>query len=221
VDGSYAYLVLSGKLHVIDVSDPTRPTEVGVYAPPSDPSMQGNFLSGRIAVAGSRVYLASSSLQPPTRGLATPKPVLAGSGLRVVDVSNPAAPVGVGFTRLAWEPDAVAVVGNHVYVVAHQLEGDQSSGLRVFDVSNPTHPLEVASLPTGARLSARSIAVAGEYAYVVGNGLHVLNISDPGRPVEEGYFPGGAQSGAVSGNLAYLGMGSDGLSIVRFTGGVP
>jgi len=217
VAGSHAYVVASGQVHIVDVSDPSRPTRVGGFVPPLDPAAH-RARSGRIAVAGSHAYVASASLEP-QRGGASPKPVAAESGLRVVDVSNPLTPVEVGFAPLAWEPDAVAVVGSYVYVVAHQLEGQPGSGLKVFDVSNPASPFEVAALPTGANLFGSSVSVAGRHAYVAGNGLHVLDVADPARPVEVGFYPGSVNSGAASGNLAYLGMGSDGLEIVRFTGG--
>jgi hypothetical protein len=224
VVGSYAYMVASGELHVVEVSDPTRPTEIGVYAPPLDPSLQGSPTSGRygrIALGGQYAYLASSTLVP-VRGTTTPAPAAASSGLRVVDVSNPATPVEVGFARLAWDPDAIAVVGNHVYVLAHQLAEQPTSGLKVFDVSDPTSPVEVASLATGATWFNGSIAVAGHHAYVAGDGLHVLDVADPGRPIEVGIYPAGrVNGGAASGNLAYLGMGSAGLTIVRFTGAMP
>jgi hypothetical protein len=224
VVGSYAYMVASGELHVVDLSDPTQPTAVGVYAPPLAPSLQGRPTSGRfgqVAVSGRYAYLASSTLVP-VPGTTTPAPAAASSGLRVVDVSDPAAPVEVGFVPLAWFADAVAVVGSHVYVLAHQLDAQPSSGLRVFDVSNPTSPVQVASLDTGATIFNGSISVVGRHAYVAGDGLHVLDVSDPARPIEVGSYPAGRiNGGTASGSLAYLGLGSGGLRIVRFTGAAP
>ena len=60
------------------------------------------------------------------------------SGLRVIDVSDPAHPTEVG----SWDTGTgrrVAVSGTYAYVAAG------GGGLRVIDVSDPAHPTEVGS----------------------------------------------------------------------------
>ena len=102
------------------------------------------------------------------------------SGMLVIDVSDPTAPVTVGFYDTIW-PMRVAVAGTHAYVADHE------TGLRIVDVSNPAEPVEVGSYDTLG--PAAAVAVAGSYAYVadVGYGLRVINISDPQEPFEVGF----------------------------------
>jgi len=61
------------------------------------------------------------------------------SGLRVIDVSNPAVPVALGAFNTTGNANSVDVVGGLAYVAA------SSRGLRVIDVSN----LPVSSQPSG------------------------------------------------------------------------
>ena len=86
------------------------------------------------------------------------------SGLRVIDVSTPSAPVEVGFVDTPDRAWSVAVEGRYAYVVwgvSYPSEG----GLLVIDVSTPSAPVEVGSV--GGLGDARDVAVAGGYAYVV------------------------------------------------------
>ncbi len=81
-------------------------------------------------------------------------------GLRVIDVSNPAAPVEIGALDT---PDCaydVEVVGDLAYVADSRI-----SGLRVIDVSNPAAPVEIGALDT-PESSARDVEVVGGLAYV-------------------------------------------------------
>lgn len=64
-------------------------------------------------------------------------------------------------------------------------------GLSIVDISNPQRPLEIShgALP-GAMLS---IALAGNYAYLVdatSHGLVVADVSNPARPSQTGFFSG-------------------------------
>jgi hypothetical protein len=90
-------------------------------------------------------------------------------GLRVVDVSDPAAPVELGSygTQHAW---SVAVQGNYAYVA------DTYDGLRVVDVSDPAAPIEAGFYDAPG--AANDVAVAGEYVYVAGEGgLFILRFA--------------------------------------------
>jgi len=104
-----------------------------------------------VAVAGAYAYVADTT-----------------AGLRVVDVSNPAAPFEVGSYDTPGWAYGVAVAGSYAYVA------DFLDGLRVVDVSNPAAPVEVGSYDTPG--AAYGIAVAGSYAYVADTtaGLEVL-----------------------------------------------
>ncbi|MBK8129623.1 MAG: hypothetical protein IPK53_12235 [bacterium] len=75
------------------------------------------------------------------------------TGLRIVDISDPANPQEVGFYDTPGEARGVAVSGSYAYVA------DGNSGLRVIDVTNPSLPLSVGFYDTPGY--ARCVAVSG------------------------------------------------------------
>ena len=154
-----------------------------------------------VAVAGNYAYVADGE-----------------TGLRVINVSNPAAPAQIGFYDTTGMANDVAVVGNYVYVA------DGLSGLRVVNVSNPASPTEVGSyvIPGGSEAYAQGIAVVGNYAYVAGSstgGLRIVNIANPTAPSLVGFYdsPGMALDVAVAGNYAYVADGSAGLRVINIS----
>jgi hypothetical protein len=228
VAGNYAY-VADGEsgLRVIDVSDPTDPSEVGFY------DTHGS--AGDVAVVGDYAYVADGSfglwvfdISDPTSptevgfyntpGSASDVAVSGdyayvadyGGGLRVVDVSNPASPSEVGYSN-PWGvyAEAVAMAEGFAYVAAG------SYGLRVIDVSDPSTPFGVGSTYMGR---ASDVAVAGSYAFVTdvddstGSGLRVVNVSNPAIPSEVGFYdtPGDPMGVAVEGGYAYVADGYEG-----------
>jgi len=141
----------------------------------------------------------------------------AGPRLTILDISNPASPTVVGKTLPL--PDIVhdvAVVGSYAYVA------DGSAGLRVVDISTPVNPAEVGFYDTPG--GANGVAVAGGYAYVVGDsghpdyigGLRVVDVSTPANPTEVGFYdtPGSASGVAVAGGYAYVADARGGLRVV-------
>ncbi|UCD85445.1 MAG: hypothetical protein JSU92_04425, partial [Deltaproteobacteria bacterium] len=99
-----------------------------------------------------------------------------GSGLAVIDVTDPTSP-GTPVYRdtngSSWE---VYVTGGYAYVA------DSAQGLAVIDVTDPTSP----GTPVYRDTSGTSfgVYVTGGYAYVAdGNsGLAIINVSDPTAP---------------------------------------
>jgi len=113
VQGNHAYVGLGPCLTILDISDPTHPTEVGkTCALPA-------LVSG-VALLGDYAYVADGV-----------------GGLRVVDVSDLAHPAAVGFYDTSGDACGVAVAGDYAYVA------DGSNGLQVVDVSESTHPTGV------------------------------------------------------------------------------
>jgi hypothetical protein len=110
------------------------------------------------------------------------------ASLRVIDVSNPEAPLELGSLPHPYTRDQggdVAVVGDLAYV-ANQRE------LRVIDVSNPAAPVELSALfmETGG-----DVEVVDGLAYVAANlYLRVIDLSNPDALLELG-----AVSAAISG----------------------
>ena len=132
-------------------------------------------------------------------------------GLRILDVSDPASPVEVGFCDLGGVRD-VKVVGSLAYMAAY------NSGLRIVDVSDPTSPVEIGACDSTDR--AVGIDVVGDLAYVAHNwqGIQIFDVSDPAEPVLIGKFDteGAAQCEDVQvvGDLAYLADRTNGLRIL-------
>jgi hypothetical protein len=146
-----------------------------------------------VAVEGDYVYIADDE-----------------SGLRVVNVSDPAHPVEVGSLPMPgyapfWD---VAVQGNYAYIVA-----DWQGGLRVVDVSVPETPTEVGYC--GAAVNSRRVAVAANYAYVGGlSNFAVVNVSSPVNPFATGFLTAKSTGVVVVGGSAYVAGEWDGLRVV-------
>jgi hypothetical protein len=64
------------------------------------------------------------------------------TGLQVVDVSNPQAPVIVGAKDTPGNANDIRIAGNLAYIA------DGSAGLQILDISNPTAPVIVGSVDT-------------------------------------------------------------------------
>jgi len=189
------------ELHVIDVSMPKSPTEVG--------SIEMGGSANGVAVAGDYAYVIGHYDH-------------LGDGVgvdivRVIDVSDPRSPRRVDSVATPGYPYGVAVAGNYVYVAEGRKWDDLhhtyvGGGLLVIDVSVPGSRGVVGPCCTAG--GAWDVAVQGNYAYVVTGGfglgsereLHVVDLPTPGSPTAVGYCgtPGSASGVAVAGNYAYV-----------------
>jgi hypothetical protein len=174
VQDETAYLNVGPILATLDVSDRRTPRLLGAVKLPVE------TITG-IAVSDGYAYVATES------------------GLRIVDVSNPARPLEVG----AYLPPLITgdripqgITGVEVGQAAGQIYAyvaAQDAGLRVVDVSDPTHPQDKTVLP---RTWAKDITIAGDTLYVAveicpgqcGPGgsrdgsLHIFDLSNPASP---------------------------------------
>ena len=109
-----------------------------------------------------------------------------GVGLRLVDVSDPAAPVEVGSSPVAGTASGLAASGHLVFVADNGTGG----GLRIIDASDPAAPVEVGFAPTPDGQSL-DVALTGHLAVVAARyaGLRIIDVSDPAAPVEIGSLP--------------------------------
>jgi parallel beta-helix repeat protein len=194
--GHYAFVCNQlgvGALYVLDVSDPTRPFQVAIFENATGSDYRD------MAVAGGVAYLAN------------------GHGLQLVDVSNPFAPVEIGFVRLVDEDlllsvaVGVAVEGPLAYVA------DSDAGLKVVDVSNPHNPTSLGVCQWPGAFSW-GVVVAGGKAYVAdaGGGLVVVDVSDPARPTWLAALdtPGFARGVALGQDYVYVADGTGGITVV-------
>jgi len=100
------------------------------------------------------------------------------AGLRVVDITNPTAPLEVGYYDTPGNAYDVAVSGNYAYISAY------NAGLRVVDISDPMAPNEVGYLDSHWQRYALGIAVSGNYVFVAYEefGVLIVDITDPTAP---------------------------------------
>jgi hypothetical protein len=127
---------------VLDISNPAKPVVAA--------TVPGNARA--LALAGSLLAVEGSS------------------GVSIVDVTDPRAPVAKGRYDTTYA-EAVAASGRYVYVA----EGYR--GLTVLDVSRPSRPTVVS---TCEDVFAVGVAVKGSYALVVDSfGLRVVQVLIP------------------------------------------
>ncbi len=135
------------------------------------------------------------------------------SGLEIIDITNPAAPILTGSYNTPNLANDLQVVGNLAYVA------DLGSGLQIINVTNPAAPTFVGSYNTPS--NAYSLHVVENLAYVAddASGLQIIDVSNPTAPILAGSYntPGDALGVQVIGNLAYIADGSSGLQIINVT----
>lgn len=160
--GNYAYVGTStngGILAVVDVSNPAAPTIVGSYV--SDPPIDDKYM--RFALHGNYLFIAD---QPSGGG--------SDGGLRVVDISNPAAPAGIALFSDCSTPSDIALdpTGRLALVAC-------MDGTRLVDVSNPATPALLGTYPG----EAYAVALRGNRAYVgLATGIDEIDIANRAAP---------------------------------------
>ena len=201
VSGAYAYLILDAvsidrrRLGVIDVHDPAHPIVLGTWPIPRE-CEQCLSLPGDLVVTGDFAYLS-----------------LWQDGLQIIDIRDPKQPRLRGHLdmdeREEWGIQDLVEVDGYIYAV---MEGGD---LHIADVQDPDRPRLVNTYPLEARaFSYGRIAVAGDYAYLVGGGcsetacnggMLILNVSEPKQPHQVGWVEvPGAMGVAVAGKYAYV-----------------
>jgi hypothetical protein len=231
--GDHAFVAAgAGQVKVFDVSNPTRPVEVGV--------IRVSGTAQCLVASGQRLYafmngtketgLYSFDISDPARptqlGYVYSHPgscrdmVLRENllyvsdewGLVVLDVSAPASPKRRGFARLIDWPDAgqlastvgLDVAGDVAYVTA-------PNGMKIVDVRDPTNPVPV-GVYLGPMLNAQDVVLAGEHAFICGvEGLGVLSLADPRAPV---------LIGSIATQTELMDMAIVGNRLVAIQGGV-
>ena len=200
VNDSYAYVGKGPRLVVYDISDPARPTRIGL----------GPILPGivqHLVVTGEYVIVATSDrsvavlrVSDPNRpyvvasleveygasGIAVEADsayITNGELLLVYNFADPTNPVRVAQLSLEGSPHGVAVHGGIAYVAAWD-------ALRVVDVTDPAAPREIASLTVEGDPFEEFLYVAARdgLAILLGRDAHVVDVSDPHQPVKIGQF---------------------------------
>lgn len=204
IRGENAFVGHGAFLRILDVSDPTTPTQVSEYplsGVANDVVVQGNLAFVSAEDDGLVILDVADPAQPSRLGsFSSPAAsecqvvgVLAyvadtEVGLRIVDVSTPAAPVLVGEALLENGAFDVAVQGTVAYVA------DGAWGVRVFDVTTPAAPVQIGFHPTGDGQDGDDFVVGitphGTLLLLAAydEGVEIVDVTDPTRPVPVGSF---------------------------------
>lgn len=181
-------------LRVVNVGDPSLPTEVGVY--------RGAWIGDVLAASANRVYFSANQtllrfldVSDPTAPVETGEfetaspiaalqcdgnrvYILTTAGLVIIDTSIPAFPSVIGVWQQTLHSEHFHVQGYYVYIA------DQDFGLRIVDITEPTNPIPAGELELWA--GAVDIAAVGNVAYVVdgwnGVGMWLVDVANPYSP---------------------------------------
>jgi hypothetical protein len=196
VDKNYAYVTTyayNNGLKIFDVSDPNNPNLVGSIN-------LGEHARG-VVKKGDYVYVANGW------GYSS------NGGLRIIDVSSPANPVLVGGITSGDNTYAqtLDVVGDYAYV-ADGADGG-CGGLKIINVIDPTNPVLVGVF---VDVTATTVKVVGNYAYILDGDFKIIDISDPTNPYLVGSLEtdGCATGLDIAGNYAYVTDQNKGLKII-------
>ena len=156
--GDTLFAASGTRLFVFDVGDPASPSLVTSLAVAADNSISD------VALVGDQLYAACGY-----------------EGIRVVDVSTPAAPV-LGASLAFGEAEHVSVEATRVYVSGFREGGTRA--LTVLDATTPSAPVERGHC--GLSLAAgglNSMATTGPIVYLpTSSGMSVVDASDPAAP---------------------------------------
>jgi hypothetical protein len=232
VVGDLAYATSQSGLSVIDISDLKNPELLGFVETPGlgkRPAVVGNLAFVPDGPSGLQVIDVTVSTEPALIGSVDDAPgnyisvTVAGDyayvgdgfieGLRVIDISNPVAPVQVSFYTTSVSVLGVVIVDDLAYM------SNCISGLLVMDVSNSALPVRLGQVAVRPEACVYDVAVNGQYAYIaagsIGGSMRVIDVSNSAGPIETGFVetPKSAIGLAVLGDYVYVGTSFAGLRI--------
>jgi hypothetical protein len=167
----------SSYLSAYDFSTPGLHYLISTYTMPSSHTLTDLAIDGNFAFVGSRM-----------------------EGIRIIDISDPAAMTGVGWVSLN-DVNGLAVLGDRVYA------GNENY-LYTIDVSNPASPQVLEQDPNGP--SGRTIHAEGNRLTLVANDeLQVFDIGGNGIPTNLGFVGGlgDVRNIEIAGDLIFVANG--------------
>ena len=177
VIGNHAYIADANyPLLIHDISDPYQPKQVGGVD--GGPAWDGAF---DLAISGNFAYLS---------GQAGNHAIYPGSGIWVIDISDPTNPIPINFLDLPNEKWSLSIHSTVLFALdgSPDWQEPEPMSLRIIDISNPAQPALMNSLPMPGLmpLSPSGIQVSGDWLYLgLGmSGLKLFDIRDPYNPVE-------------------------------------
>lgn len=255
-EAPYAYVTgsddgfLDQFLLIVDLSEPSRPREVGRWWYPGQHVAAGEPLSWRPATghhggAHERRVALHHALVRGARAYCG----WWDAGLVVLDVSDPSRPSLVGQLDFAANEEsgathtALPVPGRDLLVVTDEQTADGPDSptrhVRLVDISDDAHPHLVSRFPVpegdfsarGGRFGPHNLhemrpgsLVDSETIYLTyfSAGIRAVNIADPSRPREVAYFVPSAPPGRAAIQMNDLVVTRDGLIFAtdRYAGGL-
>lgn len=244
-DSTYLYIAAGEKLHILDIGNPAAPAYSGAVSV-AGMDVRAVAADGGIAYLGDEnAGLLIADVHNPVNplilgmldtGKQTTAIRLRGDlgfittaeyGLRIIERSNPAAPVEIAgwpspgrALGLAFgEVPSTGTALDHVFIA------DYSAGVRAVAISDPAAPLESSYLkvtaPSGGGISfgkAYRAEVIDQTAYIAygWEGLKIVDVSDPQQPQLLGKLntPGDARDVRVRGDVAYIADWDPGLRVI-------
>ena len=221
VHDAHAYVAtLFDEVRILDISETSRPRQVGTYPTPS--GVLGIALQDQVAYLAARneglvILDVSNPAAPTTLGslrfsfafdVAVRGDLVFGvgtEGLYIIDVSNPSSPQLLGHYFAYPHCRKLDITGDFVFLT--QLVGD----VFVIDVQDPTLPGLVTMIDGSGRYFL-DVAISGNQAYFPNseNGVEVFDISDPSAPIFRGAvtIDGSARDIAINFPYAYVADGN-------------
>lgn len=192
-------------LRVVDLSDPARPRVAGEIAVPNASAVAQ---AGAIAVVlVGRTGFGWTSL---------PR----SSGLRVINVSDPARPRVAGSLDLG-HAQVVTLAGRFAFVGVGRSGQRDSAGVWVVDLSDPARPHKRGFCVVNGEPVALAAAPGGNIVYVAERygGLRTVDVSDPAAPKDVGNVSGlnYLTSLVVDGQTLYAASQYNGLAVFDLT----
>ena len=222
LSGDSVYIIADNdrKLRIVDFFNPAAPVEVGVYVDREvyAATISGNYAwlavdSGVVAldISAAPQEIAYCNLAETAYDLALTGnylyATLSNGGLRVIDISNPAAPAEVKSLSLSGQFPQILISGNYAYV-ASSPDYPENGYLSVLNIANPAAPVEagVYNYSPSNVSSSPYMALTGNYLYLAygTKGMDVLDISYPPAPNKVDHLYGRFINLGVSGNYLYV-----------------
>ena len=182
-DAPYVYVMgtsTTSGVHILDVSDPKNPVEIGLYAP-------GYYIHDA-HIRGDIMFAAA----------------FYNFEMDIVDISDKSNPLLIGkitYDGKNTHSSSLTMDGKYL-VMADEADGFPG---RIFNVEDFSNPIEVAQYTANDLSLVHNPYIKGDFCYISHNteGLRILDISDPEVPVEVGYYdtfsgPSGGFSGLWS-----------------------
>jgi len=232
VDGQAYVSYLGHNVHLIDLSNPTQQTPIGIlsWINLSSVEVVGDLLYGSKGAGWGFFIFNVSDLENPTfvgvsdELMDATDIAVAGSyayisdsdeGMRVYDVSDPTLPVLMGGVGCAESARALALIGDHAYV-AYDRQYHDAGSLQVIDIGQVASPEMIGRLDSIHGLCVDIADGPATFAFVGENdSLKVVNYGDPSAPVvvagvELLYY---STELKVQGDYAYVAVEEAGLQI--------